>query len=71
MKAYIDWFENHGWTVRIIMSILLVVHCVLNSVYMGKPVPISRIVLQPWMAYTNVVCMGAMTGLMWICTSKK
>lgn len=71
MKEYLDWFENHRWTVRIIMSILLVVHCLLNSAYIGKPVPITHIVLQEWMAYTNVICLGVFTGLIWLSTSKK
>lgn len=71
INMYLDWFENHKWVVRITMSVLLVVHCILNQVYMGKPVPITHIVLQEWMAYANVICMGLFTGIMWAVTDFK
>ena len=67
----IDHFETYKWVVRIVMSLLLVVHCVLNSVYMGKPVPVTHIVLQEWMAYANVICVGILTGVVWVVTDFK
>lgn len=65
----IDWFNDHRWIVRTMAAAVLVMHVIANAVYVGKPVPVSGIVLQEWMAYTNVILVAIWTGLIWGVTS--
>lgn len=69
MKTYMEAFESvlqflkkHKTMTSIMCGVILGLHIVANVVYFGKPVPISNLVLQPWMAYTNVFLIGIVTG---------
>lgn len=53
---------KHPKLVTAICAITWAVHLILNNVYYGKPVPVSGIILRPWMAYTNVILMGCCCG---------
>lgn len=69
MKTYMEVFENvlqfmkkHKTMTSIMCGVILGLHIVANVVYFGKPVPITHIVLQPWMAFINVFIVGIATG---------
>lgn len=57
-----EHLAKHPKLVTAICAITWAVHLILNNVYYGKPVPISGIILRPWMAYTNVILMGCCCG---------
>lgn len=71
LNNYIDWCDSHKWLIRIVGAFMLVLHVILNTVYMGKPMPVNGIVLQPWMAYVNVIGCGILVGVNWGFTSSK
>ena len=65
LMKLVNWMENHTWLVRIFFAAWLVMTCILNTVYMGKPVPVTHMILRPWMAYSNCILAGIFTGIMW------
>lgn len=69
MKTLINWVVDRRWVIRTMAAAVLVMHIIANAVYVGKPVPVSGIVLQEWMAYTNVILVAIWTGLIWGVTS--
>jgi hypothetical protein len=69
MKMYMEAFELILKFLRkrydmtcLICGIVLGLHIVANVMYWGKPVPITGIVLQPWMAVANVTLVSIATG---------
>lgn len=54
--------QRHRWITTAIMAGWLLMTIVLNTVYYGKPVPISHIVLKPVLAYANVILTGCTAG---------
>ena len=70
MKDYIEAIEialnfmkNHKVVTCIICAFILAMHIVANVIFIGKPVPITHIVLRPWMAYINMFGMAVATGV--------
>ena len=53
---------KHRWITNTIMVGWLALTVVLNSVYYGKPIPITHTVLKPIWAYINVVACGCVVG---------
>ena len=65
MEAFeriLQFMKKHKTMTSIMCGVILGLHIVANVVYFGKPVPITHIVLQPWMAFTNMVLVGIATG---------
>lgn len=48
--------------VTFICAIVWTTHLILNNMYYNKAVPITGIILRPWMAYLNVIFMGIISG---------
>lgn len=65
LDEIIKFCDKHKWLVRITAALVLILHCILNTVYMGKPVPVTGIILQKWMCYVNVITAGCFTGIVW------
>lgn len=59
---YLELLSHYRVATTIIAVCWLLMTIVLNSVFYGKPVPISHIVLRPAWAYINVVCAGCVSG---------
>lgn len=55
-------FTRHNRITTAIMAGWIIMTIVLNTVYMGKPVPVTGMILKTWMAYVNVVCAGTVGG---------
>lgn len=69
MKMYMEAFElilkvlrKHFDATCVVCGIILGLHIVANVVYWGEPVPITGIVLRPWMAVMNVTLVSIATG---------
>lgn len=61
MKEYMEafdlikrWMVNHKNAMYAFCAIWVCMHIILNIVYCGKAVPITGMVLQNWMAGTNI-----------------
>ena len=57
-----DHLAEHRWITNGIMAFWFILTIVLNTVYMGKPVPVTGMILKTWMAYVNVISCGACAG---------
>lgn len=68
LKKYIDFCIDHKWFLRIVSALVLLLHVICNTIWMGKPVPISHITLTETMAYVNVILVGIWTGVIWVIT---
>lgn len=62
IMAFYEFCANHKIATTIVCILWFVMTVILNSAYWGKPVPVTGMILQPWMAITNCVLVGAVTG---------
>lgn len=53
---------RHRWITTGIMVFWIVLTIVLNTVYYGKPIPVTHTVLKPIWAYINVILAGSVGG---------
>lgn len=57
-----EYLAEHRWITNGIMAGWLILTVVLNTVYYGKPIPITHTVLKPIWAYINVILCGCVVG---------
>ena len=62
LRKLYEFCDSHKWLVRIVATTIWLLHMTLNIAYLNKPVPISGIVLQPWMAVVNTFTAGILAG---------
>ena len=62
IEFLMDEFARHRWITTAIMAFWIVLTVVLNTVYYGKPIPVTHTVLKPIWAYINVILAGSVGG---------
>lgn len=68
-KIVFTFLAKHNVMTAVLCGIIFATHVILNLVYLNKAVPITGIILKPWMAAINCFTIGIVCGFLPVYTA--